>query len=379
MFGRIIRVLTDESRNNIYQDGFRKIIISIFYSTKINRENKFSKYIDLYHPKEDILIEKFKMFGIDDDYVRQITSKVIPNAPFSSEIKHPVVIFSPGFGIERDMTTLTIDSLLEAGYIVVTVGHVFDSMFTIFPDGTVNEQHKDVGLIDKTDFKGYQKFITIRSDDISFVINELTKLNQHDEIFKNKLDMNKLGVMGHSLGGTTVLEAAYQDKRIKAGILLDGGLCDLDLTERLHNNNYLNTPFLNFRQEYSTYESMSNKFINDLKAQFDENSDELNNEMTAFKEISSRYVKGQKDLYQYLTGFKSFIKLKGAEHMNFTDIPVILNKNIDTTVKLYEIINKVNLIFFNEFLLGKAGCYTKFIKNNPYQELCEIDSSGNII
>ena len=51
---------------------------------------------------------------------------------------------------------------------------------------------------------------TNRPKDVSFVLDQLTKLNAGDTDLKGKLDLQKVGVAGHSYGGHTVLALAGQ-------------------------------------------------------------------------------------------------------------------------------------------------------------------------
>jgi len=67
-----------------------------------------------------------------------------------------------------------------------------------------------------------------RPRDVSFAIDELTRLNRGDAQFKGRLDLKRIGMAGHSFGAYTTLAAVGQsfgrrgmtlgDKRIKAAI-----------------------------------------------------------------------------------------------------------------------------------------------------------------
>ncbi len=62
------------------------------------------------------------------------------------------------------------------------------------------------------------------SADMSTVVDELERLNQADPTgrFNARLDLTRLGVVGHSLGGATALAFCHEDARCKAGVDLDG-------------------------------------------------------------------------------------------------------------------------------------------------------------
>ena len=47
-------------------------------------------------------------------------------------------------------------------------------------------------------------------------------MNMSDKFWRGHIDMAKVGIMGHSMGGTTAALATKEERRISAGINLDG-------------------------------------------------------------------------------------------------------------------------------------------------------------
>ena len=63
---------------------------------------------------------------------------------------------------------------------------------------------------------------------MGFAVDQLERLNASDPSgrFLGRLDMQRVGVFGHSLGGATALQFCHDDSRRKAGIDVDGAsLC----------------------------------------------------------------------------------------------------------------------------------------------------------
>jgi pimeloyl-ACP methyl ester carboxylesterase len=62
------------------------------------------------------------------------------------------------------------------------------------------------------------------TSDTKFVVSQLDQLNAADPSgkFTSRLDMHRLGMFGHSLGGATALQFCHDDPRCKAGIDIDG-------------------------------------------------------------------------------------------------------------------------------------------------------------
>ncbi|MGW2197989.1 alpha/beta hydrolase [Streptosporangium sp. NPDC001682] len=103
--------------------------------------------------------------------------------------------------------------------------HTYDAAVVEFPGGrvTVNPD----GEI--TDF---DKAAKVRADDARFVLNQLAALQAGGNPdadrrklptgLRGALDLRRIGMFGHSLGGAATSSAMYADQRIKAGMGLDG-------------------------------------------------------------------------------------------------------------------------------------------------------------
>ena len=62
------------------------------------------------------------------------------------------------------------------------------------------------------------------AEDISFFIDQLNEMNNENKNFKRKLDLDRIGVFGMSLGGIASSEVCMSDKRVKACVNIDGGI-----------------------------------------------------------------------------------------------------------------------------------------------------------
>lgn len=378
--GRIVKVLDDKERKEtlIECDEYRKVIISVYYPIDECLEmNRQAYYIDLYSPKESEFINTLKnKIALDSDtekikFLKGIKSNIYNDAPISRKcVKYPVIIQSTGLGSPRDYLTFNIEGLVNQGYIVITIGHLYDSMLTVFPNGElVNPPIKELTQDDKINI------IEVRKNDILFILNKLDKLNIEDDIIKNKLDLHRIGVVGHSLGGAAVFKAAQCDERIKATVLFDASLQFFNLNQYIKDKKTLNVPTLNFRRGSFDYESSMNRLINHLKDKVD--GENFKNQIIIYDKVLRDSNDEQKKLFHYISAYKSFIKLKESEHMTFTDYPIISgNKMLGQTLtvkKAHEIINDITIRFFNEFLGGKQCEYRNFIKNTEFITLVDED------
>jgi predicted dienelactone hydrolase len=146
--------------------------------------------------------------------------------------RRPVLLYSPGFGIERTAGTAVVEELTSHGYIVVTIDHTYDSPLVEFPDGRVlrsavppptGEPGEEERLIGKA--------LAARVADARFVLDWLCRPQRHG--FWPATDLRRIGMIGHSLGGATAAQTMLEDRRVRAGANLDGSMAGRVLSEGL--------------------------------------------------------------------------------------------------------------------------------------------------
>ncbi len=109
--------------------------------------------------------------------------------------KTPVVVGSHGLASNPEHFELQARHLASYGYVVALVEH----------PGSNNQQLQDLFAGYTRDFFAIAEFID-RPLDISYVLDELERRNQSQ--FQGRLNLQEVGVMGHSLGGYTALALA---------------------------------------------------------------------------------------------------------------------------------------------------------------------------
>ena len=141
----------------------------------------------------------------------------------------PVVLYSPGLGGNRDSSTVLVEQLVSRGYVVVTIDHTHDASQVEFPDGRV-----EVPAMPPLTPEVAAKAVEVRVADTRFVLDQLATLNaggnpdaEHRPLpagLRGALKLSTVGMLGHSLGGATAAQAMFEDRRIDAGVNLDGVL-----------------------------------------------------------------------------------------------------------------------------------------------------------
>ncbi|MCC8247492.1 alpha/beta hydrolase family protein [Saccharothrix luteola] len=141
----------------------------------------------------------------------------------------PVVLHSPGFGSARELSAGLTDDLASRGYVVVSMSHTHESLAVEFPDGRVEPP-----MIDEDDPTQFKTALDARVADTRFVLDQLGSIArghnpdaERDPLPRGlgrALDLSRVGMFGHSYGGFTAGETMVNDRRIDAGINVDGAM-----------------------------------------------------------------------------------------------------------------------------------------------------------
>ena len=140
---------------------------------------------------------------------------------------YPVVIMRAGGGaLTTDYTTLTED-LASHGYIVVGFDAPYRTFVIVLPDNRVvirPPTNDPENLQADQANRLINRLLPMWTSDTAFVVTQLGHLNAADPSgkFTGRLDMQRLGMFGHSFGGATALQFCHDDPRCKAGIDMDG-------------------------------------------------------------------------------------------------------------------------------------------------------------
>jgi predicted dienelactone hydrolase len=116
----------------------------------------------------------------------------LPKAARSAPM--PIVVISHGLGSGRAAFKYFAEHLASHGFVVAVPEHPGSS-----------ERQISALLDGKADDVSNPKEFIDRPLDVSYLLDELSRLNQTDERFKRRLNLNQIGVMGQSFGGYTAL------------------------------------------------------------------------------------------------------------------------------------------------------------------------------
>jgi dienelactone hydrolase len=154
--------------------------------------------------------------------------------PEDAEGTYPLIVFSHGgFGVKTSNETLY-NELASHGYVVSSIDHPYHAFYTTGEDGSttwidmgyVRELNaEDARTNRQQSYALYQKWMEIRTGDIHFVIDrilaEADNLDADTDTVYRLVDAGKIGVMGHSLGGSAALGIGRVREDVQAVIALE--------------------------------------------------------------------------------------------------------------------------------------------------------------
>ena len=237
--GTKIYTWTDESRYELFTPELsnkRKIVVQIWYPVEKSLRKK-TYYLDNPNQRVKPIANQFIQTNVSPRLVSLLLSDVKniktnseynAEVKFDSSIKYPLIIFSHGLGGMKNQNSIQVEELVSRGYVVVAPDHSYDANITIFDNNEVapfkSSDYDPDAKYTIQDFYNYRiPQIQTRSADLSFIIDKIEKfqLIEGDDLW-NIIDLDKIGVFGHSFGGGTSLVTAYNDNRIDASLALDG-------------------------------------------------------------------------------------------------------------------------------------------------------------
>jgi dienelactone hydrolase len=142
-------------------------------------------------------------------------------------MRYPVLVSLPGWAGSRGENTTFVQDLASRGFVVAGIG--YDDPACAGVDGSAgNAASTDVDFSSQAAFEhtlgvAHRKIERV-AEAASHVIDALDALDRGDPNgrFGGRLDLNRIGVVGYSLGGAIAMQLCWRDDRLKAGVNIDG-------------------------------------------------------------------------------------------------------------------------------------------------------------
>ncbi len=194
-------------------------------------KEKRTLIVQLWYPsKPDSTDVPSPYSALSQDYQNTLTHSNL-RARFSDDVdKCPLILIAPGRGTERYLYTTLAEELSSHGYVVASVD-LPEIGYVLYQDGYILKPSSEfkpprgmmAGPYEKVD-SFFERPTDMGVRDLAFVLKNIDQLNEYDPNgrFTGRIDMNNIGVFGHSLGGRIAGALTAYDNRIKALAAMEG-------------------------------------------------------------------------------------------------------------------------------------------------------------
>jgi predicted dienelactone hydrolase len=270
--------------------------------------------------------------------------------------KFPVILFSPGGGSSPAAYHALIEDLASHGYIVVGMDHTYEGAGQVLGDGRLippTVENMRVEGDPKTEAFAqavraqYFRQVGERSKDAAMAITCLNMMNKMPKSkFANRLDLDRIGVLGHSIGGVGAAHALMDVPQIKAGVNLDGHAASMPFDEA-------HTP----KKPFLCVEAPSLRPTDEKLAKW---------ELTREKYDAMQRDTDQRQVaaYQKNPTVSYRVTINGAEHGSFSDetYPMPDKEGLAARrIQYTQAARTYILAFFDQTLLGKDSPVLKTV------------------
>lgn len=279
-----------------------KVLFPKYEAPKVTGKHEVCVTVDTW---ED---ETRKEIYSDEDENRSVTVKFwYPK----EEGSYPLVVFSHGATGMIDSNYSTCMELASNGYVVASIGHTYQAIVVEDVDGkktfidgefckqVMTDNGSDTPEHERAVYENSQKWMEVRTGDVNFVLDTIIEKckAQEADVFQ-RINPDRIGLFGHSLGGATVVAVGRQRDDIDAVIDLEGTMLG----------------------EYMGYENDEYVFKHESYPVplLDVNSSTVYEEASKYedREYVNFYVgRNAKDFHDAI--------FHDASHLNFTDLPLV--------------------------------------------------------
>ncbi len=340
--------LVDNSRIELCDPttkSYRELVLQVWYPAIATNGSKAAYLKDAQVVPDGL----FSHLGL-------IKTNAVTDAPIATTSdSYPVVIYSPAWGGFRTDNTFQTEELASHGYVVIGLEHPCSVPMAVYPSGRIIYANlsSDYTSSDKaltTLLRVGEEQLVLRTQDIAFVLDRLPQINSRKP-FHSSLNLDRIGVFGHSFGGAAAAQACEIDPRLKAGMNMDGLL--FGSAAKLG----ASQPFFFMSSDYPR------------PTPADLNSP--NGELRRSKQTDAWGYQQRDRWLQTHGGYN--LKLLDSAHMNFSDYPLRARSRngggkipVDRAMK---IVNEYTVAFFDRELKGKRSVLLERSSGSPFGEV----------
>lgn len=322
----------DSAREEVFTPApgdHREQIAQIWYPAQPAPGSARAPYVENGHFPS--LARQLHLPGFFFDHLKYVKTHARTAAPVADGGgKFPVLVFAAGRGGFRQHNMFQVEELVSHGYVVATIDQPYAGSNIVFPDG------REIAIAKPMlDFGFIEKISPYLGEDAVFTLNQLAKLDRADprRILTGRLDLDRAGMFGASLGGMTTSEACRLDRRFRACLILDAPIPPDVVASGLKQP----TMFISRGADSMRREGLDAAYI-------------------------ENHQKSMRTLFASLPGDGYLLSIPGMFHANISDFPYIMAAPAASALgitgpadarQVHRIMNAYSLAFFDHYLKGE--------------------------
>ncbi len=348
-----------ESRHEIFSadpNAHRELMVEVWYPAKGNSSSARAPYVDDASALSPALARVLHLPGFTFDYWKYVTTNDAPSLPMATDKpSYPVLIFLTGLNGFRQSNTFQVQELVSHGYIVVAIDQPYAAAAVVFPDGhqitgwTRDQMqpliNQSLSPVEKAPILNGQALkngiIPYFAQDVSFTLDQTTALDRNDPngILTGRLDLQRVGTFGVSLGAMVAAEASHRDPRIKASLMMDAAMpADVVQAGLQQPSMWITRPASSMRLERQRSGGWSEADIAQT--------------LSTMRAVFNKSLPGD--------GY--YVQVPGMFHVNFTDapywsplFPLLGLVGPINAQRGFDVVNAYSLAFFDRYLEGRPA------------------------
>ncbi len=263
------------------------------------------------------------------------------------EARYPVLVFLEGLNGLRQMNTFQAEELASHGYIVAALDQPGTAAAVVLPDGrTVLGRTKDqleavlqqsiapsAGVPALDGHPLPDGIVPHLAQDAAFCLDRLRALDEADPtgILTGRIDTDRAGVFGVSLGGIVAAQAAHRDPRLRACLVMEAPMPHDVVTDGLRQ------PTMWIASDADTWRM----------------------QRWTDRDITQHH--SMRAVFEKSPGGGWYLELPRVFHLNLTDVPLLISQPIGRLLRLlgpvdarrvHRVVNDYTLAFFDRHLRG---------------------------
>ncbi|MFE7484509.1 alpha/beta hydrolase family protein [Streptomyces sp. NPDC057552] len=223
--GRDTLFLTDRGRPDpwVPSAGARQLLVSLHYPARPGSGGAPAPYLTTEEAR--LMLAQRGLEGVVPPAAVAATRAHARTDARPVRGRFPLVVLSPGFGTPRATLTGLAEDLASRGYVVASLDHPYESTGTQLPDGRLLTCAACERVDAQPDMAARNRVLaavsTGRAADVSFLLDRLTGPRPSWR-YAGTIDPLRVGMAGHSIGGNAAASTMAADRRVDAGINMDG-------------------------------------------------------------------------------------------------------------------------------------------------------------